>query len=415
MSCLVSLLEKLKKQPNEIAWEAIVNDYGKELYSISLGILGDKHLAEDATQNTLLAIRNGINTFQTADEYVEARAYAWIRRIACLQSLQLLRSHDRTYKREALAAQQPKHFLDPAEQIMHEELTDHIRIALADMPERQRQPLVLAYYGGLSHQDLALELGCSPGTARTRVHRCLKALRKRLIRVGVSCTLASLSAQMHAASSCVINPTLLASWNKLLASSQTSTAIPEVALQGVTFMTKISIACVTGLIVGAAILSIDILTEEELEKKALTRNEEPISINIDEQLHEKIQKKTTMFFTVSEFDNRPEQIDKIPTLSDEKSEHILKSKASVSFSDVNFYESISILRDITGNNFIVDVNIIQTPDTTKKQTATTVTLNAQNQSLRSILDELTTQTKTTYFVNRDVIYIRAGETPIGNN
>ncbi len=308
MTCLVSLLEKLKKKPDQTAWKALVDGHGTELYVIALGILGDKHLAEDATQNTLLAIRDSVSAFHITNEYPEARAYAWIRRIACLQSLQLLRSHDSICKREILTTHQPKSFLGPEENIMHKEMTNQVRMALADMPEHQRQPLVLVYYGGLNNQDLALELKCSPGAARTRLHRCLKSLQKRLLRVGISCTLASVTAHMHAASG-TINSTLLVSWNGLLASSQTATVVPIVALQGVTLMTKIALTCVASLIVGTTALSIGFLTGEESGENSLNiKNEEPVttpthSTNNDLPLHEKLQKKVALNFNEVTLEN----------------------------------------------------------------------------------------------------------------
>jgi RNA polymerase sigma factor (sigma-70 family) len=48
-------------------------------------------------------------------------------------------------------------------------------------PER-RAALVLRFYDGLSHEEIATAMGCRVATARTRVHRALADLRKELER-----------------------------------------------------------------------------------------------------------------------------------------------------------------------------------------------------------------------------------------
>lgn len=49
--------------------------------------------------------------------------------------------------------------------------------ALRRLPAQQRVVLVLRYWGGLSEQQIAAQLGCSPGTVKSRASRALAALR----------------------------------------------------------------------------------------------------------------------------------------------------------------------------------------------------------------------------------------------
>lgn len=49
--------------------------------------------------------------------------------------------------------------------------------ALRALPAQQRVVLVLRYWGGLSEQQVADQLGCSPGTVKSRASRALAALR----------------------------------------------------------------------------------------------------------------------------------------------------------------------------------------------------------------------------------------------
>jgi RNA polymerase sigma factor (sigma-70 family) len=45
------------------------------------------------------------------------------------------------------------------------------------LPRRQRAAVVLRYYAGLSHEEVAAELGCRASTVRSQISRALAALR----------------------------------------------------------------------------------------------------------------------------------------------------------------------------------------------------------------------------------------------
>jgi len=55
---------------------------------------------------------------------------------------------------------------------------DELFDALAGLPSRQRAALVLRFYEDLSEADIAVALGCRPGTVKSLVHRGLAELRK---------------------------------------------------------------------------------------------------------------------------------------------------------------------------------------------------------------------------------------------
>ena len=49
---------------------------------------------------------------------------------------------------------------------------------LAELPPRRRAALVLRFYEDLQVRDIAVALGCSPGTVKSLIHRGLAQLRK---------------------------------------------------------------------------------------------------------------------------------------------------------------------------------------------------------------------------------------------
>ena len=66
----------------------------------------------------------------------------------------------------------------PAESLERQEETARLALALAALPEDQRELLVMHRYAGLSHAEIAEVLGCGEGTSRARLHRALTALRE---------------------------------------------------------------------------------------------------------------------------------------------------------------------------------------------------------------------------------------------
>jgi RNA polymerase sigma factor (sigma-70 family) len=52
-----------------------------------------------------------------------------------------------------------------------------LRAALAQLPDPQRQALILRYYADLPVDAVAAALGCPPGTVKTHTRRALEALR----------------------------------------------------------------------------------------------------------------------------------------------------------------------------------------------------------------------------------------------
>ena len=89
---------------------------------------------------------------------------------------------DRQNARDAAAADAPgRDSLGSAEtHVLQGAERDTIVDALRTLPTRQREVLVLRYYGGLSEAQIAASLEISPGAVKTHAHRGLSALRRTI-------------------------------------------------------------------------------------------------------------------------------------------------------------------------------------------------------------------------------------------
>lgn len=139
------------------------------LVRLAYGITGDRGLAEDLAQT---ALTNAYASWPRVRRAEDPDAY--LRRI-------VLNAHRGGFRKrrvtEQLTASPPEASAtapDPASQ--HGERAAIIA-ALATLPPRQREVLVLRYWLDLTEIQVAATLGCSVGTVKSQTSRALARLR----------------------------------------------------------------------------------------------------------------------------------------------------------------------------------------------------------------------------------------------
>ena len=134
---------------------------------VAYGVLGDRHLAEDAAQEAFV-----IASRQLADLRNAERFAPWLCTIARRVAGQMTRSRrERNTLDDTEAAATPSNGPHPS---------DLVRQAVLGLPDRSREVVVLHYFTGLSHKDIAASLGVSAEAVHGRLVRARRILAERL-------------------------------------------------------------------------------------------------------------------------------------------------------------------------------------------------------------------------------------------
>lgn len=168
-------------------FEKLVTAYEKNVYNIALRMVGDPDDAADMTQETFIKAYRSLSSFRG-----DSKFSSWLYRIASNVCLDFLRSRSRhpqvslsTVDEDDRATfELPDMRQNPEEQLMKKLGMEAVRRGLEQLPEQQRQILVLRELGGLSYAELAQTLGLEEGTVKSRIFRARKRLCALLLRDG---------------------------------------------------------------------------------------------------------------------------------------------------------------------------------------------------------------------------------------
>jgi RNA polymerase sigma-70 factor, ECF subfamily len=168
-------LVALTARGEERALAELYDRMGGVAFSVASRVLRDRQLAEDAVQEAFLAVWRGSARFVPE----RARASSWILMLVHRRAVDIVRSSQRrrTESMEVAPEEADPTATDAALRRLERE---RILAALAKLPEREREAIELAYYGGFTQSELAEQLGEPLGTIKSRMFTGLKRLRELL-------------------------------------------------------------------------------------------------------------------------------------------------------------------------------------------------------------------------------------------
>jgi RNA polymerase sigma factor (sigma-70 family) len=164
---------------DEDALGELYDRFGKVAYGLAYKILQDAALAEDAVQEAFLQIWRGAGSYRPE----RAKASTWLLTFVHRRAVDLVR---REQKRRTLPVVVEPQGADPGadEEAVQRSRREIVQDALRRLPAEQREPIELAYYGGLTQSELAERLGQPLGTIKSRMFSGLQRLRVLLSEAG---------------------------------------------------------------------------------------------------------------------------------------------------------------------------------------------------------------------------------------
>jgi RNA polymerase sigma-70 factor (ECF subfamily) len=164
------------RQGDPDAVRAVYRSHGRLVYAVAYRVLGDRGLAEEATQQTF------VKAWRAAQSFDERRELGpWLAAIARRVAIDL-------YRHEAVRSADPIESVaagDPA-LVATPQSADSIydvwavREAVAQLPADEQEVVRLQHLDGFTHAQIAEQLGIAPGTVKSRSFRAHKRLAELL-------------------------------------------------------------------------------------------------------------------------------------------------------------------------------------------------------------------------------------------
>lgn len=164
------------------ALEVLYNRYGAAALGLAARILGDRNSGEEIVQEAFWRVWNRGKTYK----YGRGHFAAWLFGIVRNLSIDELRRRNgrptvwSTDLADATIFEIPDADVDVAASALSKLTGEQVRAAIGRLPESQRHVLELAYFDGLTHQEISRRLGEPLGTVHTRARLALLKLREQL-------------------------------------------------------------------------------------------------------------------------------------------------------------------------------------------------------------------------------------------
>lgn len=173
---------------SEIAFERLVDKYKTKVYTTILMIVKEQGVAEDLLQDVFVKVVQTLNS----DRYnEEGKFQPWLMRIAHNLAI----DHFRKMKRYPMVIMEDGsnvfntlHFAEQnVEDVkVKDETYALVRQLIEELPESQKQVLIMRHYMDLSFQEIAEQTGVSINTALGRMRYALINLRKKLKQINIA-------------------------------------------------------------------------------------------------------------------------------------------------------------------------------------------------------------------------------------
>jgi RNA polymerase sigma-70 factor, ECF subfamily len=154
--------------------------YGELVYRLSLRILGSPQEAEDLTQEIFILLSHN-NTYDSKRGSITA-FLSVLTRSRSIDRLRKMRSQQQHLQKweQSISSEHDNKNSSLMENASLKERSEKVKLALANLPDKHRQVLEMAYFDGLSQSEISKALDTPLGTVKSWARNGLIRLRESL-------------------------------------------------------------------------------------------------------------------------------------------------------------------------------------------------------------------------------------------
>lgn len=163
----------------EEALAEIYDTHSPTVYGLALRLTGDRGAAEDIAQEVFVELWMRPERYDPR----RTRLRSWLCMITRRRAIDWLRRRH-TQDRYAPVLAEPTAAAGVEDDVLTASLAAQVRTAVDQLPSQHRQAILLAYYQGLTYQQVARALNIPEGTAKSRLRSGLRRLADALAAAG---------------------------------------------------------------------------------------------------------------------------------------------------------------------------------------------------------------------------------------
>ncbi|MDQ3809096.1 MAG: sigma-70 family RNA polymerase sigma factor [Chloroflexota bacterium] len=161
------------RAPELARLEALYDAHHRQALGLAYRLLGNMNDAEECVQEVFLSAWRSGHTYDA----VRGTTHAWLLSMVRNRSIDILRARKRRPVQPLAEGMEPPDISDVPAQAVANVDAQAARAALDSLPAEQKQAIELAYFGGLSHSEIADQLAAPLGTVKGRIRLGLDRLR----------------------------------------------------------------------------------------------------------------------------------------------------------------------------------------------------------------------------------------------
>jgi len=157
------------------SFDELYGRYCDRAYRVARAVCRDDGRAQEAVQDGFLSVWNSRANYRPQQGTVAA----WLLTVVRYRAIDIVRNDRKHVSRRASHDQRewPSTVEDPLETAVKHDDAQRLQASLAMLPDAQAEVVTLAYYGELSHTEIAAQLGLPTGTVKGRMRLGLQKLR----------------------------------------------------------------------------------------------------------------------------------------------------------------------------------------------------------------------------------------------